>query len=1412
MTAPQGMSGEAWLAAAIGGGLPEPARTRWQPMRVGIISLWEYDDAEFWFADGRLVLRGGNGAGKTKVLELTTLMLLRGEITPSVLDPFGSQHRTMRFNLIPTEEADDPREPADSGLGYAWVEFGRLDETGQPVYFVCGMGVSARRGTGTGGVATWHFVTTRRPGKDFMLIVGGRAVEQRELKKLDGVTVPPSAGAYRARLAGDLFGVAEDSYGHLLDLLKQLRKPKLGERLNPASLAETLRDALPPLATNEITQLAEGWDHLDQLRRAVEQTERAAAAVARFVRAGWRPWARVVLRRRADTFASATTTLDNTTRDKRGAEDTLRQAEQGVRDAEEQLLGTKQHKQDRDTELRELLDSQSYQDAVAAAGRVESLRREVDGLDGQLTSAQRRLTDAAESVERATGEATEARTQTGTAEGRARTASAELAGVAEAAGLRESTHRHLPARDVDALTADHDARTERFAELRLRHNTHVDAERQAERSAQAVERAARALATATTDEEGATETVRQAAETLREKIRAWAGSSRIARCPDGTVEDWCDAVAELTVIDPETGLVVPSRSVTESMRTHAAATRDELARRKEEARLARAPIAVRHDQVAAELDEVRSRKENPPPGPLLWHRRERPAPDEEQGAPLWRCVNPVIGIDADQLALVEAALAAAGLLDAWLSPTGELVTEDGRLAADVQPLPATAGGVATRSLVAILEPVSAGGVPEHVVRRVLGRIAWLDRPPADAADDGDWLTGDGAWRFGGLTGRAEPVGPASYLGAAARAAARQREITRLEAEVAGLSARLTELDAELTRCADDLTTLAGEEATIPVDSERALGAAVVTLAERARRHAVSEQELRDEQERHDDDLAERDTAWARFAEYASTHRFGLRDLETQAEALRTYHTRLARLTAELDVLAARQQALESAMSALAEREQVRGTAAADVSAIESELRQARLRLTTARNALGTDHRERLHRRQELDDDVKRLATQIESLETTLSDARITAARAEEVLKGHEERRAHAEKERDEAIRALWAAVDAGLAQPAGMTVPERRTVQAARELTTSARREITVSAQPADEDRVWRRCFTELQDLRQTLLPNRDARILDEDSDGEAIQQVVVLADPASGWQPPQQAADGLAARAREQQDSYDAEQQRVLATLLGSTFIEHLKDRLDYTTHTFARINDQLARHPTRQGHAVRVSWQADPSDPDASAVVTALGRGYSQLSTERQDMVRSFLARQIDEARGEAADGSADWKDQLAQALDYRRWLRLSLEYRAGPGSGWSVFDAAKHAAKSGGEKVVLLSQPLFAAAVVAYDAAAPSAPRWVWLDEAMTGVDGTIKASFMGLTVDFELDIMLTAHDEWCNYATVPAVAVYDLARERHLPGVDAQPYLWCGGELTTVGVDRLGIRRGVDALPADGLFGVPDDDDG
>jgi hypothetical protein len=76
-----------WRVAAIEGKLPEPVRSsRWQPLRAGVVNLWEYDTAEVWYADGRMQLQGANESGKSTLMTLTTLLLLAGEITSHNID------------------------------------------------------------------------------------------------------------------------------------------------------------------------------------------------------------------------------------------------------------------------------------------------------------------------------------------------------------------------------------------------------------------------------------------------------------------------------------------------------------------------------------------------------------------------------------------------------------------------------------------------------------------------------------------------------------------------------------------------------------------------------------------------------------------------------------------------------------------------------------------------------------------------------------------------------------------------------------------------------------------------------------------------------------------------------------------------------------------------------------------------------------------------------------------------------------------------------------------------------------------------------------------------------------------------------------------------------------------------------
>ncbi|MCW1060933.1 hypothetical protein OJ593_10510, partial [Streptococcus anginosus] len=88
-----------------------------------------------------------------------------------------------------------------------------------------------------------------------------------------------------------------------------------------------------------------------------------------------------------------------------------------------------------------------------------------------------------------------------------------------------------------------------------------------------------------------------------------------------------------------------------------------------------------------------------PLAPQLWRRRSR---DGAPGAVLWQLLNPRAGVAPADLAHIEAALAAAGLLDAWVAENGIYDDADTFLA----PLPAS---TASRTLADALETGESAG-------------------------------------------------------------------------------------------------------------------------------------------------------------------------------------------------------------------------------------------------------------------------------------------------------------------------------------------------------------------------------------------------------------------------------------------------------------------------------------------------------------------------------------------------------------------------------------------------------------------------------------------------------------------------------------------------------------------------------
>lgn len=275
--------------------LPSPVPGRWRPLRIGLVDLFHYDVEEFWFRDGRLLLRGNNGTGKSKVLALTLPFLLDGDLSARRVEPDGDPGKRMEWNLLL-----GGRHPHPERLGYTWIEFGRLDETtGEPHFrtLLCGLKAVAGRGI----ARHWFAVTDQRigAGLDLFDATGTALSRDRLAEAVAGHgMVHDTAKTYRRAVDEALFGLGERRYGALVDLLIQLRQPQLSKRPSEAALSRALTEALPPMDQAVVADAAEAFRSLDEEKEELWATREAEAASSGFLD-HYRRYARIASRRRA---------------------------------------------------------------------------------------------------------------------------------------------------------------------------------------------------------------------------------------------------------------------------------------------------------------------------------------------------------------------------------------------------------------------------------------------------------------------------------------------------------------------------------------------------------------------------------------------------------------------------------------------------------------------------------------------------------------------------------------------------------------------------------------------------------------------------------------------------------------------------------------------------------------------------------------------------------------------------------------------------------------------------------------------------------------------------------------------------------------------------------------------------------
>lgn len=1362
--------------------LPEPQRERWQPLRLGLVELFEYDSEEFWFRDGHLLLRGNNGTGKSKVLSLTLPFLFDANLRPSRIEPDGDGGKKMAWNLL---MGTYPRR-----IGYAWIEFGRRAADGTVRYLTLGAGLSAV--TGRTQVESWYFIVEGdsgggdpRIGQDLWLTNDQRVVLTRDRLRetLEGKglgKVFENAHGYRRAVDERLFQLGPKRYDALMDTLIQLRQPQLSKKPDEAGLSNALTEALPPMPNELLTDVAEALNQLEEDRLQLERTRQLERAVKHFEQR-YRIYAGTSTRRQARDLRQAQTGYDNASEARNIAHKALGVAQGAENLATDTHADAKRLLNTANVKLQILQSDPANGDANRLNLAMQDAKERQSDADAaalhrgdalkQLVREQERSRQTGQRFESAKRELLSARAS----------CAAEAATAGTSLALTENPLAALPPEQLAIPSAVNLASvTGALRDVVVKRRANI---RHLEQRHAAL--AAKQLALQATQ---STQRDRQAALEDAAARRAEADQDAEVAGND-LLQTWtlhCNNLVQLRfdATAPLEHLVAWVARPEGPNPLHAALTRAyqdaalALAQRETILLARRGALDDEHAALNTEHSQLSAGQDATPPPAVT---RAPTARDGRTGAPLWAVVDFLPHLEPHERAGLEAALEASQLLDAWLSPDGALTHADGTPLLDSswvqRPL------VPGQSLASALQPAVPEncGIATSLVTGILGSVAFGQQ---DVMTAETWISAGGCYRLGTLAGawqKAEAV----YIGHTARARARRRRLETIAQRLSEIEVEGQTLLAKFEELNEDQAKAQREWGEAPLDDP--LRAAI-------QNSAAAEREVLSASRRLDEVDAQ------------------CRSAEQEVEAARTVLTTDAsdlQLPMELTAL----PALTTALDRFADAYQRLAQAAREWQSAWSD--------HLAQQGRETEMHQAQEQREEAllsaNERAERAATHYEVLKSTigekvgnllrqLAEAQAEADRLGTTFEEHQRKLSSAGEAR---------AIAATRAQTADDQLTERSILRieaierlqrfAASSLLASALPDIVIpdSTQPwtidpalglarraeqalthvSDDDVAWgriqRQVSEDLADLHRSLNALGHQAAAEPNDWGFSVHIVY-----QNRSERPDSLAVLLADDVTQRSELLSSQEREVLENHLQAEIAAEIQRLMRAADLQVDAINEELRKRPTSTGVRYRLQWMPLTAEEGAPAGLDIarerlLKSSSDMWSAEDRRAVGVMLQQQIALERATAdADVSASgtsMTDQLARALDYRRWHRFRVERQHRQGEPWRKLSGPA----SSGERALGLTVPLFAAISSFYGrGGSPNAPRLMLLDEAFAGIDDAARAHCMGLIREFDLDFVITSEREWACYAELPGVSICQLQRREGLDAVFVSRWTWDG----------------------------------
>lgn len=1350
---------------------------RWKMNRAGILNFWYYDEEEFLFEDGRMILRGANGSGKSVTMQSFLPLVLDGDKRPHRLDPFGSRDRRIEYYLL-----GDSNSGKTDAIAYLWMEFAKPE---QNLFKTIGIGLRARRGAAQ--VQFWGFVLEdgRRIGRDFWLYDRAHWLEhhvrqplaRRELEEKigSGGQVVQEQGAYRELVNRQLFGYSDpEAYQDLLHLMIQLRSPKLSKDFKPSAIYEILHQALPPLHEDELRPLSEVLedmdqiaDRLDEIRIHLKEMNRLNDIYDRYNKMALYIASTQVLEHKAE--------YDEGKRRMMEVQRAFAQAEQDKQNAEAELQSIEQQLQRIFAELDVLENHEAIGKQRELETVIESLKDALDykkRTDEQIGAAQTRK----EKLTQLKKEAESLREQT-------------VADLQDNLEQLEAMAQHI---EFDEHPIYHRywmggwPEDDRWRELWKRDlHAHRDRLEQALQKARQ-EREAAALARELERELGEARRERDMAERerdenerqldeakdrLRESVLLWKGQLQYLPFDDEANRKTLAAISAF-------GSEAPAY---EAVRQPAVIAFEKAREKQVERRLhlqrERDALLEERGRLREELREWERSKE-PEPTRSEARMKTRRVKKAGEGAPLYEVCDFRTGLDEPAKARLEEALERSGLLDAWITPDGHLISldddqEEVWIIADPHDFGYTLADLLQAT------PSEQSGLDATQVDAVLRTFLWDEDSDVNESSAPSMLTSTGFFRLGPLAGKGAGKERAEFIGRETRKRTRLLEMDRIRQEIKQLDEQLERLDEQINGCQQQVKKMKEEAEQFPAGTELQRSLKRLQEAEYRLQACLSqEQRLQGryankagEWRSLQNELAEFTRAWtrlkreqdlqeaiwicrdyeARISEQHSLWRSG-KECEAQIARLDEEREELELVLDEQRVLT---EELEERIGTLRSREQ-----ALQKAIDELGFKDVSGRITALKAERETFHRSR------------------KKVTKALQEASNRSAEA----KGREEvynEQWQKDTERLETVLREW------------RRELERGLVKEWREFKEGAADLSEAAAICKHIHREYDKAFAGRSEeaLKSSLLEQFNAvriilteYVLETEVDETSGRILIYSMRDRTRPQPPTLLLEELRQLEAEQTMLLSEKDRELYEEIILRSVGKSIRQRIHRAEEWVRQMNRLMEERKTSSGLRLKLLWlpkaAATEEQMDTSELVELLKRDSHRLREDEIDQMITHFRSQIGYAKQSAQEEQESLRIHLYETLDYRNWFQFELRYRKGQEPAYRPLTDSRFNVLSGGEKAMAMYIPLFVATWSRYSDARPDAPRIISLDEAFAGVDEENMRDMFKLLTDMGFDYMMTSQVLWGCYDTVPRLSIYEIHRPQDVDFVTLFRYRWNG----------------------------------